>query len=265
MLPAVEPNPEPMAALPDVDELELLEPEDEPVVMRSEKRFEEPRAAPRLDAGELVAAEPEVSEEEEALVDVFDDVIAVVEALIDVEPDDTFEAFELEFREDPRFPVMLPRFPCNCGARSAANRSAWMLPAKRTVRFSSPTETTAVRNAAVVGPPPPFSAGTRLRFQYRPAPPRIASSANPQPRPRGRGLGGTGLTISGRDGACCGRALPPNGLGTDALLIWEDMFPSKPEYGYCNPGRRQAKWQVDKTTACKPKLSSPVRKFKTAI
>jgi hypothetical protein len=166
MLPAVEPNPEPMAALEDVDELELLELlPGELVVMRSEKRFEEPRAVPRLDAGELVVVEPEVSEEEEALVAVLDDVIAVVEALIDVEPADTFEAFELVFLEEPRLPLMLPRFPCNCGASSAAKRSAWMEPLKRTVRFSSPTETTAVRNAAVAVPPPPFSGGTRPRFQ----------------------------------------------------------------------------------------------------
>jgi hypothetical protein len=109
--------------------------------------------------------EPEVSEEEEALVAVLDDVIAVVEALIDVEPADTFEAFELVFLEEPRLPLMLPRFPCNCGASSAAKRSAWMEPLKRTVRFSSPTETTAVRNAAVAVPPPPFSGGTRPRFQ----------------------------------------------------------------------------------------------------
>jgi hypothetical protein len=125
MLPAVEPKPEPIAALLDVDELELAELlEDEPLVMRSEKRFDEPRAAPRLDAGELVAEEPEASEEEEALVAVFDDAMAVVEALIDVEPPDTFEAFELVFLEEPRLPLMLPRFPRNCGARSAAKRSA---------------------------------------------------------------------------------------------------------------------------------------------
>ena len=166
MLPAVEPNPEPIAALLDVDELELAELlEGELVVMRSEKRFEVPRAAPRLDAGELVAAEPEVSEDEEELVAVFEDAIAVVEALIDVEPEDTFDAFVLEFLEEPRLPLMLPRFPCNCGASSAAKRSAWMEPPKRTVRFSSPTERIAVRNAAAVGPPPPFSGGTRLRFQ----------------------------------------------------------------------------------------------------
>ena len=29
---------------------------------------------------------------------------------------------------------------------------------------------------------------------------------------------------SGRDGVCCGSASPPNGLGTDALLMWKCMF-----------------------------------------
>ena len=54
----------------------------------------------------------------------------------------------------------------------------------------------------------------------------IASAADPQARARGRRLGGIGLTISGRDGVCCGSASPPNGLGTDALLIWKCMFGS---------------------------------------
>src|SRR5580704_6005333 len=66
MEPAVEPNPEPIVLLVDAEALELLD--DEPVVMRSEKRLELPLAAPRLDAGELPAAAPEVSEEEDVLV-----------------------------------------------------------------------------------------------------------------------------------------------------------------------------------------------------
>jgi hypothetical protein len=135
----VEPNPEPITLLLDDDELEALELlEDEPLVIRSENRLEEPRAAPRLEAGELLAVEPEVSEEEDVLVAVFEEAIAVVEALVDVDPALTLEAFELEFREETRLPLELLRLPCNCGARSAAKRSAWIEPPSRTVRFSSP-------------------------------------------------------------------------------------------------------------------------------
>jgi hypothetical protein len=162
----VEPNPEPITLLLDDDELEALELlDDEPVLMRSENRLEDPRVAPRLDAGELLAEAPEVSEEEDVLVAVFEEAIAVVEALTDVDPALTFEAFELEFREDTRLPLMLLRLPCNCGASSAAKRSAWIEPLSRTVRFSSPDAITAVRKAAAVGPPPPFSGGTRSRFK----------------------------------------------------------------------------------------------------
>ena len=160
MEPAVEPNPEPITLLLDPDELESLEPPDEePVVMRSENRLEEPLVAPRLDAGELLADEPEVSEEEDVLVAVFEEAIAVVDALIDVEPELTLEAFELEFRDPIRFPLELLRLPCNCGASSAAKRSAWIEPPSRTVRFNSPEKTTAVRKAATDGPPPPASSG----------------------------------------------------------------------------------------------------------
>jgi hypothetical protein len=121
----VEPNPEPITLLAAVEELdEALELPDEPVVMRSENRLDEPLAAPRLDAGELLADEPEVSEEEDVLVAVFEEAMAVVEALIVVELALTLEAFELEFRDPVRFPLMLVRLPCNCGASSAANRSA---------------------------------------------------------------------------------------------------------------------------------------------
>ena len=163
MAPAVEPNPEPITPLVAAAELEALELLDEPVVIRSENRLEEPRAAPRLDAGELAAVEPEVSEEEDVLVAVFEETIAVVEALIDVELALTLEAFELEFREETRLPLELLRLPCNCGARSAAKRSACIEPPSRTVRFSSPDEMTAVRKAAPAGPPPPFSGGLRFK------------------------------------------------------------------------------------------------------
>jgi hypothetical protein len=160
---AVDPNPEPMTLLLDADALEALELLDEPVVMRSEKRLEEPRVAPKLDAGELAADEPEVSAEEDVLVEVFEEATAVVEALMDVEPALTLEAFELELREETRLPLMLLRLPCNCGASSAAKRSAWMAPPNRTVRFNSPEAMTAVRKAATEGPPPPVSGG--LRFE----------------------------------------------------------------------------------------------------
>jgi len=217
----VEPSPEPMALLLDPEDfaaLALLEEEPEPT--RSEKRFELPLEAPRLEAGELLAAEPEVSADEEVLVDVFEEAIAVVEAVTDVEPAETLEAFELELLDPTRLPLELLRLPCNCGAISAAKRSAWIVPPSRTVRFNSPAATAAVRKLPADEPPPPFSGGTRSRFRYKPAPATIASAASPQASPRGRDLGGTGLTISGRGGAGCGRA-PPSGLGTEALLIWK--------------------------------------------
>jgi hypothetical protein len=160
----VEPNPEPITLLDDeLEALELLA--DEPVLRRSENRLEDPRVAPKLDAGELLAEAPEVSEEEDVLVAVFEEAIAVVEALTDVDPALTLEALELEFREDARLPLMLPRLPCNCGASRAAKRSAWIVPLRRTVRFNSPVAITAVRKAATEGPPPPFSGGTRSRFK----------------------------------------------------------------------------------------------------
>jgi hypothetical protein len=155
MASAVEPNPEPITPLlaaAEVEALELLV--DEPVVIRSENRLEEPRAAPRLEAGELLAVEPEVSEEEDVLVAVFEETIAVVEAMIEDEPALILEAFELELREETRLPLELLRLPCNCWASSAAKRSAWIEPHSRTVRFSSPDEMTAVRKAAPAGPPP---------------------------------------------------------------------------------------------------------------
>jgi hypothetical protein len=58
------------------------------------------------------------------LVDVFEDAIAVVEAETDAVPEDTLEAFELELLDPTRLPLELLRLPCNCGAMSAAKRSA---------------------------------------------------------------------------------------------------------------------------------------------
>ena len=82
--------------------------------------MELPREAPRLEAGELLP----VLAEEEVLVAAFEEAMVVVEAVTDVEPELTLEAFELEFREETRFPLMLPRLPRNCGVSSAAKRSA---------------------------------------------------------------------------------------------------------------------------------------------
>jgi hypothetical protein len=188
--------------------------------------LELPLDVPRLEAGELLAAEPEVSADEEVLVAVFEEAIAVVEAETDVELADTLEAFEPELLDPTRLPLELLRLPCSCGAMRAAKRSAWIVPPSRTVRFNSPAATTAIRNPAADGPPPPLSGGKRSRFRYKPAPATIASAASPQPRPRGRDFGGRGLTISGR-GVGCGRA-PPNGLGTEALLTGKRISSSKP-------------------------------------
>jgi hypothetical protein len=154
-----------MTLLPDAEEPEALELLDDELDIRSENRLDEPRVAPRLDAGELLAAEPEVSEEEDVLVAVLVEAMAAVEALIDDEPVLTLEAFELEFREETRLPLELLRLPCSCGASSAAKRSAWIEPVRRTVRLSSPDAITAVRKAATDGPPPPFSGGRRSRFK----------------------------------------------------------------------------------------------------
>ena len=162
----MEPRPEPIALLVDADELEAVELLGEEVDRRSEKRLELPLEAPKLEAGEL-AAEPELLAEDDVLVAVFEEATAVVEAVTDVELELTLEAFELEFREETRLPLMLPRLPCNCGASSAAKRSAWIVPLSRRVRFSSPVAITAVRKAATEGPPPPFSGGTRSRFKFK--------------------------------------------------------------------------------------------------
>jgi hypothetical protein len=165
MLPAVEPKPvAPITALEEVA-VKLVEPlAVELVVIRSEKRLVEPRVVPRLLAGELAVAVPDVSEDEEVLVAVLVETISVVAAAIEVVLAG-LEAFELEFREDTRFPLPLPRSPFNRGAMRAANRSAWMEPARRTVRRNCPTETTAVLAATAVGPPPPVAGDDRSRFQ----------------------------------------------------------------------------------------------------
>jgi hypothetical protein len=179
-----------------------------------------------------------------------DEVTVIVEALCELEldelpldeelevgppdPPNTLAAADIAPRDDPRLPLTLLRLPRNWGAITAAKRSAAMTPLTRSVRCKSPTPIAAVRTMAPPGPPPPCFGDRRSRFRYKPAPATIATATTPHSNPRGRGLGGTGLTISGRDGARCGSA-PPSGLGTEALLISNRMFLSKPEADQCNP------------------------------
>jgi hypothetical protein len=128
MLPAVEPSPvEPITLLVEVVvvvEVEVEPPGAAPVDALSVKRLVEPRVAPRLLAGALAVLAPEVAEEEEVLVAVLVETMAVVEAAIEDPRLAEFEAFELELREDIRFPLPLPRSPCKRGATNAAKRSA---------------------------------------------------------------------------------------------------------------------------------------------
>jgi len=233
-LPAVEPRPEPIALLdvppelPDVPEREADE--DELVEARSENRLLVPRVAPRLAA---VVLDPPAADDE-VLLAVFDEVTveaAEVELPVEVEVDvgvvelgelaNILAEADIAPREDPLLPLKLLRLPRSWGAITAANRSALIEPVTRRVRCRSPTATAAVRTAVAVGPPPSLG-DKRSRFRYRPAAAATKSAARPNHSPRGRGLGGTGLTISGRDGARSGRA-PPNGFGTEALLIWNSM------------------------------------------
>lgn len=125
MSPAVDPSPvEPMAALVELlDALVAAAAAGVLVVMRSENRLVVPRVAPRLVAVWVVVA-PDVSEEEEVLLLVLVDTISVVDALIEDEPAATFETFELEFRDEIRLPLELPRSPRSRGVMIAANRSA---------------------------------------------------------------------------------------------------------------------------------------------
>jgi len=158
----VEPSPvDPIAALLEAAVPPAAEPAPgELALMRSEKRFVEPRVAPRLLAAELELLAPEVSADAEVLVLALVEAIAVVDAVTADEAADTFEAFELEFRDDIRLPLMLPRSPLSRGAMSAEKRSAWMVPLKRMVWWRSPNATTAVRTAVKDGPPP-FSGAVR--------------------------------------------------------------------------------------------------------
>jgi hypothetical protein len=218
MFPAVEPSPvEPIVLLAVAAAAVAVEEVD--VAARSEKRLVEPRVAPRLLAGELVAAAPEVSEEDDVLVAVLVETIVVVEAATEEVRLAAFEAFELLFRDDTLLPLPLPRSPRNRGAMTAAKRSAWIAPARRIVRCKGPKETTAVRTTAAEGPDPSLLAAERARFQYTPAP-AINTSASAAHHDRcDRGLGGAGRTISGRDLTGSGRAGLSPGFGTDTLPI----------------------------------------------
>jgi hypothetical protein len=117
----VDPSPEPMTLLLDGDAAPLDEALE---VMRSENRLVEPRVAPKLDAGAAVVAAPEVSDEEEVLVVVFEETTVDVDRGGTDDAAETLEAFEVEFREEMRFPLELPRSPLSLGASTAAKRSA---------------------------------------------------------------------------------------------------------------------------------------------
>ena len=113
----MDPRPEPMVLLevPLVDLPDELDPE-ELDDMRSVKRLVEPRAAPRL-AAAVLAAPPEVSEEDEVLLAVLEELI--VSALLELEEEEVDVEFDEEElseppnmlaeadiapREDPRLP-----------------------------------------------------------------------------------------------------------------------------------------------------------------
>jgi hypothetical protein len=96
------------------DELEPEELDD----MRSVKRLVEPRAAPRLPAA-VLAAPPEVSEEDEVLLAVLEELIVSADALLELEeevvdveldeeelsePPNMLPEADIAPREDPRLP-----------------------------------------------------------------------------------------------------------------------------------------------------------------
>lgn len=148
-MPAVEPSPvEPIVllVLAAAAAVELA-------AVRSEKRLVVPRVAPRLVAVMVETVEPVVSDED-VLTLVLVDVIVVVEAATPVAEVEALEEFEVVLRDDTRLPLWLPRFPRRRGATIAENRSAWIVPPSRTLRRSSPKDTTAVRAAVAPGPPP---------------------------------------------------------------------------------------------------------------
>jgi hypothetical protein len=146
----------------------------------------EPLLAPRLEAAGRPPEgdpEPELSESE-VLLALFDDVMVMVGAVCELEPEDEplpddgdgpdeelappppppKTVPDMEPRDEPRLPLKLPRLPRNCGAIIAANRSAVIVPVTRNVRWSSPAAIAAVRTVVPVGPPPSFGV-IRSRFR----------------------------------------------------------------------------------------------------
>jgi hypothetical protein len=155
------------------------------VAARSEKRLPDPLAAPRLEAADRPAdADPESEPSDwDPLLALFEDVMVMVDALGELEPDDeplddddepdeepppppnTLAAADMAPRDEPRLPLKLPRLPRNCGAITAAKRSAVITPDTRKVRCTSPAAIIAVRTVVPVGPPPPSFGAKRSRFR----------------------------------------------------------------------------------------------------
>ena len=96
---------------------------------------------------------------------VLDEVMVTEELVVAVELLLEVDELALAPREETRLPPVLPRLPCSRGAVIAAKRSAAIDPPTRNVRCTSPTATTAVRVAAVTGPPPPSLGASRSRFK----------------------------------------------------------------------------------------------------
>jgi len=159
---------------------------------RSPKRLVEPRIAPRLAAPPPmlpVAAFVEVEPVVPRLAPVEDppcvdeppkelrdaELAAAVVVELDEEPEDDEDPDPDEPPRDPppddppppRWPGFIPpplRLPRNCGAISAANRSALMVPLRRTVRCKSPI-TIEVVVSPVTEPPPSFFEESRSRLK----------------------------------------------------------------------------------------------------
>ena len=143
----------------------------------------EPRLAPRLDAVAPPADAGLEPSDCDVVLALFEDVTVIVEALDELEPEDeppldddeelgagvlappnTLAAADIALRDEPRLPLKLPRLPRNCGAMTAAKRSAVITPATRMVRCRSPAAIAVVRTAVPVGPPPSFG-DKRSRFR----------------------------------------------------------------------------------------------------
>jgi hypothetical protein len=122
------------------------------------KRFVVPRVAPMLDC-EVVAAPGVdwVDELLESLVDpeellVDDELEEVVELVVELEVELELVVVDPLEPPDPPENVLYRslRLPRIWGAMMVANRSAWIVPATRIPRWTSPTVTLAVRMTNVV-------------------------------------------------------------------------------------------------------------------